>query len=224
MHPCPRVAGVRVMAPGGWVSPALRAAPPRTPAGGWGVWACVPVHVCYVSVPFSAASVPWPVSWPSLPAPSPPRRACCSELGACASVRRGWRGPLTECRVLPRSAPVPVHRGAVPVRGSVCREERGSRVCVPARVSEGLQPRVRQRRGHLRQRLRAGVRGLRPRARDPGGSQRTLRSVAGKGVLLGAGVPVAMVMEPPPQTAVGSATLEPCARLRPGAACAPRSV
>lgn len=181
----------------GQETPVLRAAPLRTPAGGRGVWVCVPVQVCYVSVPFSAASVPWPSSWPSLPAPSPPRRACCSELGACASVRLGVAGP-PECRVLRRSAPVPVHRGAVPVRGSVCREERGSRVCVPAHVSEGLQPRVRQRWGHLRQHLRAGVRGLRPRARDPGGSQGTLWSVAGKGVLLGAGVPVTVVMEPPP--------------------------
>lgn len=39
----------------------------------------------------------------------------------------------------------------------------------------------------------------------------------------GVAVLVTVVMEPPPQTAVGSAALEPCARLRPGAAYAPPS-
>lgn len=41
---------------------------------------------------------------------------------------------------------------------------------------------------------------------------------------LGEGLPDTMVTEPPPQTGAGSAVLEPCARPRLGAACAPRSV
>lgn len=137
----------------------------------------------------------------------------------CLSL--GEVGPLRD-HVLPRPASVPLCWGAVPVWGNVCCEERESRVCMPADVLRNLRSCVWQRWCHVWQHLRTGGHSLCPWAGDPGGSQRTLWSVVGKWVYWGVG-PSTMVMEPPPQTAVGSAALEPCARLRLGAVYAPLS-
>lgn len=47
-------------------------------------------------------------------------------------------GTPLSTHVLPRPAPVPMPRGAVPIWGDVCREEWGSRVCVSADVFRPL--------------------------------------------------------------------------------------
>lgn len=173
MHTRPGAAGQESGLGGQSGSSCLRGSPTPHSCRRLGPSGSVPVRVRHVSVLSSAAPCA------SGPFPGPlfllhphPGEGLLREAGACASAW-GWLGPLSS-RVLPRPAPVPVPRGAVPVWGGVCREERGSRVCVPADVPESLQPRVWRRRGHLRQHLRAGGHRLRPGEGDPCGSSRTL--------------------------------------------------
>lgn len=226
MHTGPRAAGGQgLVAWVGWASLALIqltvGSPTPHSCGVWGRLGLCPYARLSCICPFLCCVLcVWPF-WSSLRPPSPTLgKGLLRGTGAlCLSL--GEVGPLRD-HVLPRPASVPLRWGAVPVWGNVCCEERESRVCVPADVLRNLRSCVWQRWCHVWQHLRTGGHSLCPWAGDPGGSQRTLWSVVGKWVYWGVG-PSTMVMEPPPQTAVGSAALEPCARLRLGAVYAPLS-
>lgn len=139
----------------------------------------VPIHLCCVSVPFSAVSC---ASRSSSTIPTL-KRGYCMGVGFVHIWTRVW----TEYHLLPRPDSIPMSWSAVCVWGSVHSEERGSRVRVPAGVLRYLRSRVRQRQCHLRQCVRAGIHGLCPQEGNPGGPQRTLWSVVGKRVGSGRG-------------------------------------
>lgn len=97
-------------------------------------------------------------------------------------------------------------------------------MCVSASVFRHLRSCVWQRRRHvygstceLEATACALGREIRVARRGPCGQWWVSGSSWGVAAL------ATVVMERPPQTAVGSAALEPCVRLRPGAACAPPS-